>query len=102
MNCGLAQRSGHMGQSAVRASPRQATAPGHHDDAEADQIAQGAREARRPGRRRDTRPTADNAANLAPSFLTQIVGRYEGTRLGRQELNAEILEDVQGALGRAI
>jgi predicted phage terminase large subunit-like protein len=42
--------------------------------------------------------TADNAANLAPSFLSQIVSRYEGTRLGRQELNAEILEDVQGAL----
>jgi predicted phage terminase large subunit-like protein len=42
--------------------------------------------------------TADNAANLAPSFLSQIVSRNEGTRLGRQELNAEILEDVQGAL----
>ena len=42
--------------------------------------------------------TSDNAANLAPSFLSQIVARYEGTRLGRQELNAEILEDVQGAL----
>jgi phage terminase large subunit-like protein len=42
--------------------------------------------------------TSDNAANLAPSFLSQIVSRYEGTRLGRQELNAEILEDVQGAL----
>ena len=40
--------------------------------------------------------TADNAANLAPSFLSQIVSRYEGTRLGRQELNAEILEDVPG------
>jgi predicted phage terminase large subunit-like protein len=42
--------------------------------------------------------TADNAANLAPSFMSQIVARYEGTRLGRQELNAELLEDVQGAL----
>ena len=42
--------------------------------------------------------TTDNAANLAPSFLSQIVARYEGTRLGRQELNAELLEDVQGAL----
>jgi phage terminase large subunit-like protein len=42
--------------------------------------------------------TSDNAANLAPSFLSQIVARYEGTRLGRQELNAEILEDVAGAL----
>jgi phage terminase large subunit-like protein len=42
--------------------------------------------------------TLDNAENLAPSFLSQIVSRYEGTRLGRQELNAELLEDVQGAL----
>lgn len=42
--------------------------------------------------------TRDNAANLAPSFLTQIVSRYQGTRLGRQELDAELLEDVQGAL----
>ena len=42
--------------------------------------------------------TSDNAANLAPSFLSQIVKRYEGTRLGRQELDAELLEDTEGAL----
>lgn len=42
--------------------------------------------------------TRDNAANLAPSFLEQIVGRFAGTRLGRQELEAEILDDVPGAL----
>jgi phage terminase large subunit-like protein len=42
--------------------------------------------------------TADNAANLAPTFLTQIVSRYAGTRLGRQELDAELLEDTPGAL----
>jgi phage terminase large subunit-like protein len=42
--------------------------------------------------------TYDNRANLAPSFLTQIVKKYEGTRLGRQELNAEVLEDTPGAL----
>jgi phage terminase large subunit-like protein len=42
--------------------------------------------------------TAENRANLAPAFLDQIVRRYEGTRLGRQELDAEILEDVPGAL----
>jgi phage terminase large subunit-like protein len=40
----------------------------------------------------------DNANNLAASFLSQIVARYRGTRLGRQELDAEILEDVPGAL----
>lgn len=42
--------------------------------------------------------TYDNRANLAPAFFDQIVTRYEGTRLGRQELNAEILDDAPGAL----
>src|SRR5258707_2351250 len=42
--------------------------------------------------------TYDNRANLAPAFLAQIIRKYEGTRLGRQELNAEVLEDVPGAL----
>lgn len=42
--------------------------------------------------------TYDNAANLAPGFLQEIIKRYEGTRLGRQELLAELLEDVPGAL----
>lgn len=40
----------------------------------------------------------DNAANLAPAFIEQIIIRYEGTRLGRQEIHAELLEDVPGAL----
>jgi phage terminase large subunit-like protein len=40
----------------------------------------------------------DNKANLAPTFFAQIVKKYEGTRLGRQELNAELLEDTPGAL----
>jgi phage terminase large subunit-like protein len=42
--------------------------------------------------------TADNAAHLAPAFLDQIVRRYEGTRLGRQELDGELLDDMPGAL----
>jgi phage terminase large subunit-like protein len=42
--------------------------------------------------------TFDNSANLAPQFLEQIRRRYEGTRLGRQELEAEILGDLPGAL----
>ena len=42
--------------------------------------------------------TDENAANLAPSFLREIHKKYEGTRLGRQELHAELLEDVPGAL----
>lgn len=42
--------------------------------------------------------TYENKANLAPAFLAQIVRRYQGTRLGRQELYAEVLDDVPGAL----
>lgn len=42
--------------------------------------------------------TYDNRANLPVAFLRQIVLRYEGTRLGRQELEAELLEDMPGAL----
>ena len=42
--------------------------------------------------------TADNAANLAPSFLKSITTKYGGTRLGRQELSAEILDDIPDAL----
>ncbi len=44
--------------------------------------------------------TRENAANLAPIFLEAIVGRYQGTRLGRQELDAELLEDREDALWR--
>ena len=44
--------------------------------------------------------TVENRAHLAPAFLAQIVRRYEGTRLGRQELDAELLEDAPGALWR--
>jgi len=42
--------------------------------------------------------TYDNIANLAPRFFDTIKHRYEGTRIGRQELYAEILDDVEGAL----
>lgn len=42
--------------------------------------------------------TMDNADNLAPSFMRAVVAKYAGTRLGRQELNAEMLDDVPGAL----
>jgi phage terminase large subunit-like protein len=41
--------------------------------------------------------TYDNRANLSAKFLERIQ-RYEGTRIGRQELYGELLEDVEGAL----
>lgn len=39
-----------------------------------------------------------NLANLAESFIRRILKKYEGTRLGLQELYAMVLEDVEGAL----
>jgi phage terminase large subunit-like protein len=42
--------------------------------------------------------TYDNVDNLAPVFAERIIAKYAGTRLGRQELFGEILEDVEGAL----
>ena len=44
--------------------------------------------------------TYENRAFLAPSFFEQIVSRYKGTRLGRQEIEAELLDDTAGALWR--
>ena len=42
--------------------------------------------------------TFDNSANLAGTFLKKIKEDYEGTRLGKQELYAEVLEEAEGAL----
>jgi phage terminase large subunit-like protein len=42
--------------------------------------------------------TMENKTNLAAAFFNTVIRKYEGTRLGRQELEAEILEDVEGAL----
>ncbi|WP_259993534.1 DNA-packaging protein [Sulfitobacter sp. S190] len=43
-------------------------------------------------------PTEANRANLAASFLEEVRARYEGTRLGRQELDGVLLADADGAL----
>ena len=42
--------------------------------------------------------TYENRANLAPDFIEQIIRKYEGTRLGRQEIEAELLDDAPGGL----
>lgn len=48
-----------------------------------------------------TGSTFDNADNLADTYLTAVKAQYEGTRLGRQELYAEILMENEGALWTA-
>lgn len=45
-----------------------------------------------------TGSTFENAKNLSPIALAEMRKRYEGTRLGRQELYAEILDEIEGAL----
>jgi phage terminase large subunit-like protein len=42
--------------------------------------------------------TRDNLEHLAPRFLERVVGRYAGTRLGRQELEGELIEDRVDAM----
>ena len=42
--------------------------------------------------------TMENLANLAPPFKKQVIDKYMGTRVGRQELEAELLDDMPGAL----
>lgn len=48
-----------------------------------------------------TGSTFDNAANLADTYLEAVKTQYEGTRLGRQELYAEVLTENEGALWTA-
>ncbi len=43
-------------------------------------------------------PTEANRANLADSFLAEVQERYAGTRLGRQELEGILIDDIDGAL----
>jgi len=45
-----------------------------------------------------TGSTYENRANLAPQFFEEIVKRYEGTALGRQEIYAEVIDEMPGAL----
>jgi phage terminase large subunit-like protein len=40
--------------------------------------------------------THENMANLPPESLHSIVAKYEGTRLGRQEVEGELLEVLEG------
>jgi len=45
--------------------------------------------------------TIDNAANLSEAFIAEVVGKSKGTRLERQELEGEFLNEVDGALWTA-
>ena len=51
-----------------------------------------------PGTVTSRSTTFDNSANLPKSFLDEVTKRYGGSRLGRQELNGELIEDDPGAI----
>lgn len=42
--------------------------------------------------------TYENRSNLAPAFFDEVINKYKGTRLGEQELMAEILDGVKDAM----
>lgn len=48
-----------------------------------------------------TASTYDNIDNLADTFRKIVIGRYEGTRKGQQEIHGQLLEDVEGAMWQA-
>jgi phage terminase large subunit-like protein len=50
------------------------------------------------GTKRTRGRTEDNAAHLAVDFIADVRERYGGTRLGRQELDGELIEEIEGAL----
>jgi phage terminase large subunit-like protein len=52
----------------------------------------------KPTTRKTHETTYDNLDNLADEFRTKVIEDYEGTRIGRQELLGELLEDIEGAL----
>ncbi len=45
--------------------------------------------------------TRDNVENLSPGVVAELERRYGGTRLGKQELEGELIDDVEGALWTA-
>jgi predicted phage terminase large subunit-like protein len=55
---------------------------------------------KQPGLVMTTGSTFENSANLNPKALAAYRARYDGTRMGRQELYGELLEDNPGALWR--
>ncbi|MBI1257594.1 MAG: ATP-binding protein [Chloroflexi bacterium] len=44
--------------------------------------------------------TYENRSNLAPAFFDEIISRYAGTRIGRQEIDGALLDDARGGLFR--
>lgn len=51
---------------------------------------------RRPSTALVTGSSYENRANLAPKWFSETLSAYEGTRLGRQEIHGELLDDVEG------
>ena len=87
---------GVLGHAAVRAARRRETHADHHHDAEADEADEAA-DGRCVGDK-DRLSTEANKDNLAQGFVEALKTRYGGTRIARQELEGELIEDRDDAL----
>ena len=93
----LAIHCGRLGLDHVRFSTTNQETPRHyHQHTEAHQDIHGD-----PGKLGTVVTSAssyENRANLSQTYYQQVIAPYEGTRLGRQEILGEVLDDVPGAL----
>jgi phage terminase large subunit-like protein len=115
----LGGRSGILARAAVRGAWCDELAKWRHAEATFDMLQFGLRLGARPRQLITTTPrpialikrlladprtavtraaTHANAAHLSPAFIEEVIGRYAGTRLGRQEIDGEIIEDRADAL----
>src|SRR5262245_40777044 len=93
----MALRRCHLRHVAILAAARTEAASAHHHHAAPDPVDQAA--PRRSANTAVTRAaTHANAAHLSPAFLAEVLARYAGTRIGRREIDGEIIEDRADAL----
>src|SRR5262245_26531374 len=92
----MALRGCHLRHAAVWATARTETASAHHHTPRPIPLIK--RLIADPRTAVTRAATQANAAHLSPAFLAEVLARYAGTRLGRQEIDGEIIEDRADAL----
>src|SRR5262245_18050477 len=92
----MALRGCHLRHAAVWATARTETASAHHHTPRPIPLIK--RLIADPRTAVTRAATQANAAHLSPAFLAEVLARYAGTRLGRQEIDGEIIEERADAL----
>ena len=92
----MASRRRHLRHAAIRPPSRAAPAPAYHTTPRPIPLIK--RLIADPRTAVTRAATQANAAYLSPAFLDEVLARYAGTRLGRQEIDGEIIEDLADAL----